>query len=60
MQYHAALDTSATTTAICVVRSQDGEIELETSVTTDPVAIWRALKPYAERLLLVGMAAPRA
>jgi hypothetical protein len=54
MQYHAALDTSATTTAICVVRSQDGEIALETSVTTDPEAIWRVLKPYADRLLLVG------
>lgn len=54
MQFHAALDTSATTTAICVVRSEDGEISLETSVTTDPEAIWKALKPYTERLLLVG------
>lgn len=54
MQYHAGLDTSATTTAICVVRSRDGEIALETSVTTDPEAIWKALKPCAERLLLVG------
>ncbi|AKM11069.1 IS110 family transposase [Qipengyuania citrea] len=54
MQYHAALDTSATTTAICVVKAKDGEIALETSVTTDPEAIWQALEPYANRLLLVG------
>lgn len=54
MQYHAALDTSATTTAICVVKSKDGAIVLETSVLTDPEAIYLALEPYAARLLLVG------
>ena len=36
MKLDAALDTSATTTAICVVNSRDGAVVLETSVTTDP------------------------
>ena len=54
MKLDAALDTSATTTAICVVNSRDGSILLETSVTTDPDAIYRVLQPYVSRLHLVG------
>ena len=54
MQYDAALDTSATTTAICVVNSRDGAVVLEASATTDPDAIFRVLAPYAPRLRLVG------
>lgn len=54
MKLDAALDTSATTTAICVVNSRDGAVVLETSVTTDPDAISAALAPYAARLHLVG------
>lgn len=54
MTYDAALDTSATTTAICVVASRTGEVVLETSVTTDPDAIFGVLAPYLPRLHLVG------
>lgn len=54
MKLDAALDTSATTTAVCVVNSRDGSIILETSVLTDPDAIFRVLEPYASRLNLVG------
>lgn len=54
MKLDAALDTSATTTAICVMNSRDGTIVLETIVPTDPDAIFRALEPYAARLHLVG------
>lgn len=54
MKLDAGLDTSATTTAICVVNSRDGTIVLETTVPTDPEAIFAVLKPYATRLHLVG------
>ncbi|MDE2041737.1 MAG: IS110 family transposase, partial [Alphaproteobacteria bacterium] len=54
MKLDAALDTSATTTAICVVNSRDGTIVLETTVPTDPDAIYRVLEPYVARLHLVG------
>src|SRR5467141_1679767 len=54
MKLDAALDTSATTTAICVVNSRDGAILLETTVTTDPGAIFGVLEPYVSRLHLVG------
>jgi len=54
MKLDAALDTSATTTAICVVNSRDGAIVLETTVPTDPKAIFRALVPFLPRLHLVG------
>jgi len=50
----AALDTSATTTAICIVNSRDGAVVLETCVTTDPDAIFGVLEPYLPRLHLVG------
>lgn len=53
MTYDAALDTSATTTAICVVSSRTGEIVLESSVITDPDAIFAVLAPYLPRLHLV-------
>ena len=58
MQYHAALDTSATTTAICVVKAKDGEIALETSVTTDPEAIWQARRRRRMMLDGVSLVAP--
>ena len=54
MSFDAALDTSATTTAICVVNSRTGEVVLESSVITDPDAIFGVLAPYAPRLHLVG------
>lgn len=54
MKLDAALDTSATTTAICIVNSRDGAIVLETPVLTDPDAIARVLTPYLPRLHLVG------
>ena len=41
MQYHAALDTSATTTAICVVKAKDGAIVLETSVLKSTISCRR-------------------
>jgi len=54
MKLDAALDTSATTTALCIVNSRDGSIVLETTVTTDPEAIFGVLEPYLPRLHLVG------
>jgi transposase len=54
MKLDAALDTSATTTAICVIDRTEGDVVFETTVKTDPDAIFRALKRYAGRLHLVG------
>ena len=54
MKLHAALDTSATTTALCIVNGRDGSIVLETTVTTNPEAIFLVLKPYLPRLQRVG------
>jgi transposase len=54
MKLDAALDTSATTTAICIVNNRDGELVLETTVPTEPDAIFRVLKPYLPWLHLVG------
>lgn len=54
MKLDTALDTSATTAAICVVNSRDGLIVLETIVPTDPEAIFQLLKPYLPRLQRVG------
>lgn len=59
MKMHAALDTSATTTAIYVVSSQSGKIVFEANVPTDPDAIYKTLEPYAAKLQLVGLASPR-
>ncbi len=54
MKLDAALDTSATTTAICVVNSRDGAVVIETTVPTDPDAIFRALEPFLPKLQRVG------
>lgn len=54
MTYDAALDTSATTTALCVVTSRDGTVVFETTVPTDPEAIALALQPFGGRLRKVG------
>jgi transposase len=54
MKLDAALDTSATTTAICIVNSRDGAVVLETTVPTEPDAIFRVLESYLPRLHLVG------
>ncbi|WP_316197053.1 IS110 family transposase, partial [Bradyrhizobium sp. SZCCHNS3053] len=40
MKLSAALDTSSTKTAICVMNSRDGTIVFESSVLTDSVAPW--------------------
>jgi len=54
MKLSAALDTSATTTALCIVNSRDGSIVLETTVPTDPESIFLVLEPYLPRLQRVG------
>lgn len=54
MTYDAALDTSATTTALCVVTSRDGTVVFEATVPTDPEAIAMALRPFGGRLRKVG------
>jgi len=47
------LDVGMEATAICVI-DREGKVVLETSVTTDPDAIFEALKPYVARLRRVG------
>lgn len=54
MKLDATLDTSATTSAICVVNSRDGSIVLETTAPTDPEAIFQVLQPYLQHLQRVG------
>ncbi|CCD86975.1 putative transposase (fragment) [Bradyrhizobium sp. ORS 285] len=54
MKLSAALDTSSTKTAICVVNSRDGVFVFEASVLTDPAIIFEALAPYLPRLDKVG------
>jgi transposase len=54
MKLDAALDTSATTTAICIVNSRDGSVVLEATVPSKPDAIFRVLEPYLPQLHLVG------
>lgn len=54
MKLDAALDTSATTTAICVIDRTDGDVIMEKTVKTDPDAIYGALKRCMPRLHLVG------
>jgi transposase len=54
MKLSAALDTSTTKTAICVVNSRDGTVAFETTVATDPAIIFAALAPYRSRLDCVG------
>ena len=53
MEYFAGLDVGMEATAICVI-DREGKVVLETSVTTDPDAIFEALKPYAAKLRRVG------
>jgi transposase len=53
MEYFAGLDVASEETAICVV-DRDGEIVLETSVATDPDAIFESLKRYVRSLRRVG------
>jgi transposase len=50
----AALDTSTTKTAICVVNSRDGSVVFEATVATDPAIIFEVLAPYRPRLDRVG------
>jgi hypothetical protein len=54
MKLCAALDTSSSRTAICVVNSRDGSIVYEASVATDPAIIFGALAPFLPRLESVG------
>lgn len=54
MTLDAALDTSATTSALCIVRSDDGATVFETEIPTEPEAIFRALKPFLPKLRRVG------
>jgi hypothetical protein len=42
MKLCAALDTSSSKTAICVVNSRDGSVVFEVSVATDPAIIFLA------------------
>jgi transposase len=54
MKLSAALDTSTSRTAICVVNSRDGSVVFEVSVATDPAIIFGALAPFLTRLDKVG------
>ena len=53
MEYFAGLDVGMEATAICAI-DREGKVMLETSVATDPDAIFAALKPYAAKLRRVG------
>jgi len=53
MEYFAGLDVGMEATAIWVI-DREGKVMLETSVTTDPDAIFEAFKPYVARLRRVG------
>jgi transposase len=54
MKLCAALDTSTTKTAICIVNSRDGAVVFEVTVATDPAIIFAALAPFRTRLERVG------
>jgi transposase len=54
MKLSAALDTSTTKTAICVVNSRDGSVVFEATVATDRAIIFEALAPYRPRLDRIG------
>jgi transposase len=54
MKLSAALDTSTSRTAVCVVNSRDGTVVFEADVATDPAIIFGALAPYLPRLDRVG------
>jgi transposase len=53
MEYFAGLDVAMEETSLCVV-DQEGKVVLETSVTTDPDAIFKALRKHAPKLRRVG------
>jgi transposase len=53
MEYFAGLDVAMEETAICVI-DREGQVLLETKVTTDPDALFRALKPYVSKLRRLG------
>jgi hypothetical protein len=46
MEYFAGLDVAMEETSLCVI-DQEGKVVLETSVTTDPDAIFEALQKHA-------------
>jgi transposase len=54
MKLSAALDTSISKTAVCVVNSRDGSVVFEASVATDPAVIFGTLAPFLPRLERVG------
>jgi transposase len=54
MEYFAGLDVAMEETAICVIDREGKVVLLEIKVTTDPDAIFKALKPYAAKLRRVG------
>jgi transposase len=53
MEYFAGLDVAMEETAICVI-DREGQVFLETKVTTDPDALFGALKPYVSKLRRLG------
>ena len=53
MEYFAGLDVAMEETSICVI-DQDGKVVLETSVASDPDAIFAVLKNYLRSLRRVG------
>jgi transposase len=53
MEHFAGLDVAMEETSICVI-DQDGKVVLETSVATDPDALFNALKAYASKLRRLG------
>lgn len=59
MKLCAALDTSTSRTAVCVVNHRDGSVVFEASVATDPAIIFGALAPFLQRLDRVGHEAGR-
>jgi transposase len=54
MKLSAAIDTSMSKTAVCVVNSRDGSVVFEVSVATDRAIILGALVPFLPRLDRVG------
>jgi transposase len=54
MKISAALDTSTSKTAVCVVNSRGGSVVFEASVATDPAIVFGALAPFLPRLDRVG------
>lgn len=54
MRYYAGLDVSMKTVALCV-EDQEGNIVFEKQVSTEPDDIAKALQPYADSLVSVGL-----